>query len=41
MPAFRAGREVGVDQRPLIGGRHPVDVGRKERIDFSATRHLG
>jgi hypothetical protein len=41
MPAFRAGLEVGFDPRPLVGGRHTVDVGRKERVDFSATRHLG
>jgi hypothetical protein len=39
MPALRAGLQVRIDGRPLVGGGLAIDIGGKQRIDFPATRH--
>jgi hypothetical protein len=39
VPAFRARAQVGLDDGPLVGGCRAIDVRRKKRIDFPATRH--
>ena len=39
MPALRTRAQMRIDSGPLVGGCLAVDVRRKQRVDFPATRH--